>query len=458
MRTDAPPNRVPVCELHIEGDLPPHAMMDILVYAAIVALCLVIVGSYWTNHHRAAHRARARHDENREAGVGEPVTLHPSLDPNRCIGIGACVSACPEGEILGIVDGRAVLIEPTRCIGHSACAAACPVDAITLVFGTATRGVDIPMVRETFETNVEGIYIAGELGGMGLIRNAVTQGRQAVENLSQRRSHDPSVADVVIVGAGPAGLSASLQAETMALRYVTVDQDDVGGTLLSYPRQKLVMTQPMEIPMYGRFNKREARKEELLELWKTILQTTGVEVNTFERLESVVKPNGHFVVTTTRNEYATKNILLAIGRRGTPRKLGVPGEGLPTVTYKLIEPEQYRGRRMLVVGGGDSAVEAAVTLGQEEATRVTLSYRRDGFSRIKPENKRRIEAAADAGAVDVRFGSEVREIRRGEVVIEQGGKVEELANDYTLVLAGGELPTPLLRKLGVEIETKFGKR
>jgi putative YpdA family bacillithiol system oxidoreductase len=293
---------------------------------------------------------------------------------------------------------------------------------------------------------------------MGLIRNAVTQGRQAVENLAGRRSNDPSVADVVIVGAGPAGLSATLKAEEMGLRYITIDQDDVGGTLLSYPRQKLVMTQPMDIPIYGRFGKREARKEELLELWKTILGKTGVEVNTFERLDDVTKPNGHFVVTTTKNEYAAQNILLAIGRRGTPRKLGVPGEDLPTVTYKLIEPEQYRGKRMLVVGGGDSAVEAAVALGNERGTRVTLSYRRDAFSRIKPDNRRRIEAAGESGSVDIRFGTEVRQIRSDRVVLEADNATEEIDNDYTLVLAGGELPTPFLRKLGVEIETKFGKR
>jgi len=433
-------------------------MIDILVYAAVGALCLAIVGGYWAAHRRSARRARTKLDENRDAGIGEPVTLHPSLDPNRCIGIGACVSACPEGEILGIVDGRAQLIEPTRCIGHGACAAACPVDAITLVFGTATRGVDIPLVRETFETNVEGIYIAGELGGMGLIRNAVTQGREAIENLAGRRAGDRSMFDVVIVGAGPAGLSATLQAEKMGLRYVTIDQDDVGGTLLSYPRQKLVMTQPMDIPIYGRFGRREARKEELLELWHEILGKTGVEIHTFERLEDIERPNGHFVVRTAKHEYTAKNILLAIGRRGTPRKLGVPGEELPSVTYKLIEPEQYRGKRMIVVGGGDSAVEAAVALGKEKGTRVTLSYRRDAFSRIKPDNRRRIEDARRSGAVDVRFGSQVREIRRDSILLDEAGSTNEIENEYTLVLAGGELPTPFLRKLGVEIETKFGKR
>jgi len=433
-------------------------MTDSVVYVAVAAVCAVIFGGYLLRHRRSAVRARRKLEEQRHFGAGEPVTLHPSIDPNRCISIGACVSACPEGEILGIVDGRAELLDPTKCIGHGACAAACPVDAITLVFGTATRGVDIPVVRPTFETNVEGIYIAGELGGMGLIRNAVTQGRQAVENLAQRRSNDRSVYDVAIIGAGPAGLSATLQAEKEGLRYVTIDQDDIGGTLLSYPRQKLVMTQPMEIPLYGRFNRREVRKEELLELWRDILEKTGVCVNTRERLESVARPNGYFEVTTTKDRYAAKNILLAIGRRGTPRKLGVPGEDLPSVTYKLIEPEQYLGKRVLVVGGGDSAVEAAVTLGEQPGTTVTLSYRRDALSRVKPDNRRRVEEAVERGRVDARFRSAVREIRRDAVVLEQDGAPLELDNDYTLVFVGGELPTPFLKTLGVEVETKFGKR
>ena len=432
-------------------------MSDTLVYAAALALCAAFVYGYVARQKRRDARARQTREENIRAGVGEPVTLHPSLDPNRCISIGACVSACPEGEILGIVDGRAELIDPTRCIGHGACAAACPVGAISLVFGTATRGVDIPVVRETFETNADSIYIAGELGGMGLIRNAVTQGRQAVENLSQRPSNDPSVHDVAIVGAGPAGLSATLQAEKMGLRYVTIDQDDIGGTLLSYPRQKLVMTQPMDIPLYGRFNRREAHKEELLELWHDIVARTGVIINTHERLEDVTRPNGHFEVTTTKGRYVARNILLAIGRRGTPRKLGVPGEELPKVTYRLIEPEQYAGKNVLIVGGGDSAVEAAVALGAQSGTRATLSYRRDAFSRIKPGNQRRIEAAGSEGTVSLRLGSQVREIRSDNVVLEEGGNTAEIENDYTLVFVGGELPTPFLKRLGVEIETKFGK-
>jgi thioredoxin reductase/NAD-dependent dihydropyrimidine dehydrogenase PreA subunit len=388
----------------------------------------------------------------------EPVSLHPAIDPNRCISIGACVTACPEGEILGLVNGRAELIAPNKCIGHGACAAACPVDAISLVFGTATRGVDIPHVKPTFETNVESVYIAGELGGMGLIRNAVEQGRQAMENIAKSRSKDSAVLDVVVVGAGPAGLAATLQAHKDGLRYATVDQIGVGGTILTYPRQKLVMTQPMEIPLYGSFKERETTKEDLLELWNGIVSDNGVSVNTDERLESIVRPNGHYEVKTTKDTYLARNVLLAIGRRGTPRRLGVPGEDTSKVTYRLLEPEQYRGKRVLVVGGGDSAVEAAMALADTPGTTVTLSYRKDSFSRIKEGNEARIEKYMAGGSVRMLWESNVTEIHTDAVDIEVSGVSERLENDFVFVFIGGELPTPLLTRLGIVVETRFGER
>jgi thioredoxin reductase/NAD-dependent dihydropyrimidine dehydrogenase PreA subunit len=434
-------------------------MIEQLVYLGVILAAVAVFVAYVWRYRHATKRAGKKLQKSVEAGLTEPVTLHPEVDPNRCIGTGGCVNACPEGEIIGIVKGRFSLLAPNKCIGHGACMAACPVDAISLVFGSAKRGVDIPHVRDNFETNVDGIFIAGELGGMGLIRNAVTQGRQAVENIASRGAgKDPQVHDVVIVGAGPAGLSATLQAEKSGLRYVTIDQEDVGGTVLTYPRQKLVMTQPMEIPLYGKYTKREVQKEELLELWQGIVAKTGVEIRTRERLDSVVRPNGYFEVTTTAGQYATRNVLLAIGRRGTPRKLGVPGENATKVTYRLLEPEQYRGKKLLVVGGGDSAVEAATALAEVKGTEVTLSYRKRSFARVKEDNTRRIEAAAAGGRVRVVYESQVLRISQECVTLEHEGSTHEFANDYVFVFIGGELPTPLLAKMGVQIETKFGER
>jgi putative YpdA family bacillithiol system oxidoreductase len=425
---------------------------------ALTAIALFVI-AYFLRHRAATRRAKDKLRKSVAAGLTEPVTLHPDLDPNRCIGIGACTKACPEGDIIGIVNGRFTLLAPNKCIGHGACMAACPVDAISLVFGTAKRGVDIPHVRENFETNVDGIFIAGELGGMGLIRNAVTQGKQAMDSIAAReRSHDPSIFDVVIVGAGPAGLAATLQAEKNRLRYLTIDQDDIGGTVLTYPRQKLVMTQPMEFPLYGKFSQREILKEDLLGLWRKIIEQTGVDFHTRERLEDVVRSNGCFEVTTTRNQYPAKNILLAIGRRGTPRKLDVPGENISKVTYKLIEPEQYRDKKLLVVGGGDSAVEAALALARESGSMVTMSYRKNAFSRIKEDNRRQIGRAIESGAVNMLFESNVRHISNDSVTIEQNGREIDITNDFTFVLIGGELPTAFLKKLGIDIAIKFGER
>ena len=430
-----------------------------LVYIAVVTIAAAIVAAYLWRYRTATVRARHTLQRSVESGLTEPVTLHPEVNPNRCIGTGGCVKACPEGDIIGIVNGRFALLAPNRCIGHGACQAACPVDAISLVFGTAKRGVDIPYVRENFETNVEGIFIAGELGGMGLIRNAVTQGRQAVENIAARTNgRDPSVKDVIIVGAGPAGLSATLQAEKTGLRHITIDQEDIGGTVLTYPRQKIVMTQPMEIPLYGKYSRREINKEELLDLWHDIIKRTGVNVQTHERLESVVRVNGHFEVTTTRDRYAARNVLLAIGRRGTPRKLDVPGETSSKVTYRLLEPEQYRNKRLLVIGGGDSAVEAALALAAEPGTEVTLSYRKSSFSRIKQDNLAKINAAVRSGAVSAMMESQVERIDARHVALSCGGQTQELENDFVFVFIGGELPTPFLAKLGIQIETKFGER
>jgi len=434
-------------------------MIEQVVYLAVVLVAVSIVAAYLWRYRNATRNARAKLRKSVEAGMTEPVSLHPEVDPNRCIGTGGCVKACPEGEIIGIVNGRFSLLAPNKCIGHGACMAACPVDAITLVFGSAKRGVDIPHVRENFETNVDGIFIAGELGGMGLIRNAVTQGRQAVENIAARgKCADKSVHDVVIVGAGPAGLSATLQAEKAGLRYVTVDQEDIGGTVLTYPRQKLVMTQPMEIPLHGKYTRREIQKEELIDLWRDIIDKTGVEIRTRERLESVVRPNGYFEVATTGGGYAARNVLLAIGRRGTPRKLGVPGEETSKVTYRLLEPEQYRNKKLLVVGGGDSAVEAAVALAGVRGTDVTLSYRKTAFARIKEDNLRKIDEAIAAGSVAVLFESHVDRITPTTVDLSHNGTVQEYPNDFVFVFIGGELPTPFLAKMGVKIETKFGER
>jgi thioredoxin reductase/Pyruvate/2-oxoacid:ferredoxin oxidoreductase delta subunit len=410
---------------------------------------------YIARRRRNEREGSARLTEAVEAGLNEPASLHPVIDPRRCLNSMACVAACPENAI-GIVGGKAQLVNAGACIGHGACMAACPHDAIRLVFGTSKRGMDIPLVKPNFETNVPGVFIAGELGGMGLIRKAVEQGRQAIESIAKLKG-GAFPYDVVIVGAGPAGISASLAAKERKLKFVTLEQEDsFGGTVYHYPRHKVVMTAPVQLPIVGKMKFGKVSKESLLEFWMGVVKRTGLKINFVERMEGVRRDRQGFAVKTSRQEYRTRSILLAVGRRGTPRKLGVKGEAQPKVVYRLIDPEQYRGQHVLVVGGGDSALEAAVACAQERGTSVTLSYRSEAFSRVKQKNRELLQQAEAAGKLKVLLSSNVEEIGADTVRLDRGGKKIRLKNDAVIVCAGGVLPTPFLKEIGVQVDTKYG--
>ena len=393
-----------------------------------------------------------------EAGLTEPASLHPIIDPSKCLGCGACVSACPEGNILGLIKGKAQLIHPTKCIGHGACKVACPFDAITLVFGTEKRGIDIPNVEENFETNIKGIFIAGELGGMGLIRNAITQGRQAMDSIRKvARIGKGDDLDVVIVGAGPAGFSASLSAKQHGLRSVTLEQDSLGGTVFNFPRGKVVMTAPVDLPIVGKVKIRETTKEALLKMWIEIEQKTKLIINYREKMDDIKVTDNGFEVITNNKTYNTRAILLTIGRRGTPRKLGVPGEELPKVVYRLMDPAEFIDKHVLIVGGGDSALEAALSIAEEKGTHVTISYRSENFSRAKQKNQDNITAAVEKGNLKLILPSTVKTIQTDTVTLNVGDNEETIKNDGIIVCAGGILPTPFLKKIGIEVETKHGQ-
>ncbi len=432
-----------------------------LILWVYLAPLLFIWGLYTSLRIKKERRNNTNRDKALNAGLTEPASLHPVINHNRCIGCGSCVSACPEQsghEVLGIINEKSHLIGPTYCIGHGACKTACPHDAITLVFGTEKRGVDIPDVSPDFETNVPGIFISGELGGMGLIRNAIEQGRQAIESIRKVAGiGNGSQLDVLIVGAGPAGFSASLASMKHKLKCVTVEQDSLGGTVYNYPRGKLVMTAPVQLPMVGKVKFRETTKEKLLAFWQKVEKETGVKINYKERVDEISKTEQGFEVRTNRGTYKTRTILLAIGRRGIPRKLGVPGEDHPKVAYRLIDPEQYRGHNVLIVGGGDSALEAAASIATEPKTNVTISYRSDTFSRAKEKNRHKIKEAEASGRLKVLMSSNVKNITPTHVRIDQEGKLIEIPNDAIIVNAGGILPTGFLEKIGVNVETKHGE-
>jgi len=430
-----------------------QAYLTTLLYLlpAIIALIL-----YYRRHRKKETHSRARMAESVKSGIPEPVTLHPVIDPNRCLGSSACVKACPE-HALGIVRGKAVLVQPDHCIGHGACAAACPMEAIQLVFGTEKRGIDIPQVKPTFETNVPGIFIAGELGGMGLIRKGIDQGARAIETIRKNRGRGGEL-DVVIVGAGPAGIAASLAAKESGLRFVTIEQEDsLGGSIFHYPRRKLAMTAPMTLPIVGKVNKLEISKEELLKFWSSITRENSIKINFTERMDTITKTGSGFLVKTSKDRYTTKNVLLAIGRRGTPRKLGVVGEEQEKVVYRLIDAEQYRGMHVLVVGGGDSAAEAALSIAAERGTTVTISCRGEEiFTRPKDKNRQQLKHSVEEERIRVYLDANVKEIGPDTVTLIYKGKETAIKNDAVIVCVGGTLPTPMLKDIGVMVNTYYG--
>jgi thioredoxin reductase/NAD-dependent dihydropyrimidine dehydrogenase PreA subunit len=429
----------------------------LIIYVCLVAIVILL----YMRRRQRLHREHARDlQQSVEAGLVEPPSLHPVINASRCIGSGSCARSCPE-EALGVVNGKAVLKNASACIGHGACLSACPVEAISLVFGTETRGIDIPNLSPEFESNVPGIFIAGELGGMGLIRKAAEQGRQAVEAIRRKRgsAKGSDELDVVIVGCGPAGLSAGLSAIHHQLRYRIIEQEDsLGGAVYHYPRNKITMTAPVKLAIVGKVKFGEVSKERLLEFWQGVVQRTGLKVSFRERLVTIERRGEGFVVQTDRGSYATRSVLLAMGRRGTPRKLDVPGEESSKVVYRLVDAEQYAGRKVLVVGGGDSALEAALAISEQPGASVILSYRSAAFGRVKQKNRERLEAARAAGQVNVLLSSKVESIDVDAVHIEQEGKKSSYPNDAVIVCAGGELPTPLLQKVGIQFQTKFGTR
>jgi thioredoxin reductase/ferredoxin len=420
---------------------------------------LFLVWSWQVARRRTiASKGRDAHAQAQRVGLNEPVSLHPTINASLCVGCSECVKACPEKEsdVLGMIDGKAELINAGDCIGHGACRTSCPVGAISLVFGTAKRGIDIPVLTPEFETNVPGIYVAGELGGMGLIRNALVQGTEAVEAIARRRQRRQGMIDVVIVGAGPAGFAASLTAMSLGLKYVTLEQESLGGCVFQYPRAKLVMTSPVEVPIIGKLKITQTSKEELLEFWQNVEKKTGVAIRYKERVESITPRGGGFLIRTSKGQYAASSVLLAIGRRGTPRKLGVPGEELSKVVYRMIDPEQYSGQRVLVVGGGDSALEAAASIAESTNAKVALSYRGEAFTRAKARNRERLESARKSGRLHVVMRSQVRQIAQDAVVVEQSGKLMRIPNEVVIVAAGGIVPTDFLKNVGVQVQTKYG--
>lgn len=378
-----------------------------------------------------------------------------------CVGCGSCVAACPEDGALTL-QGKLAMVDPARCKGHGECVTACPMGAISVVRGSATNRVVVPQLDANFETNVPGLYIVGELGGRALIKNAVNEGRVAAEHVvkvagrrrAQSGEHAGGIVDVAIIGSGPSGLSAGLVAHRAELDYLLLEQGTLAETVRKYPRHKVLFAEPLAMPLYGDLWVSDASKESLLAIWEGVIARTGLRVRSGQHVRRISRDHDSFAVETDDSTHRARAVVLALGRRGTPRRLEVPGEDLPTVFYDIAEMSDFAGRRVLVVGGGDSAIESALGLANQAGTTVTLSYRGDAFSRLKERNRERIDAAVAAGRVTLLLQSQVREIRENVAVLDVEGTTRIVPCDDVVIRIGGEPATAMLEQLGVRMVTK----
>ncbi|MFT5478345.1 MAG: thioredoxin reductase/Pyruvate/2-oxoacid:ferredoxin oxidoreductase delta subunit [Planctomycetota bacterium] len=407
-------------------------------------------------------------EENTRAGSEGAQLQHPVVDLSRCLGCATCVAACPEQDVLGLIHGQAMVINGAHCRGIAACERECPVGAISVTLSNANERDDIPALESDLEAvGSPGLFLAGEVTAHALIKTAIGHGAAVGAAVAERvrsasaeapRAQDANLLDLCIVGAGPAGLACALEAKRNGLNFLTIDQESsFGGTVSKYPRRKLVLTQPVDLPIYGRLGASSYTKEELMDLWLRIASEQQLPIQggqVFEGLER--DEQGNYLVRTASGSYAARNVCLAVGRRGVPRQLGIPGEDLPKVAFSLLDANSYQGRHVLVVGGGDSAVEAALALAEQSGNQVTLSYRKEAFFRVRPRNRERIDAAVAASRLRVIYRSQLLAIHPDSVELatsgDSGSEALSLRNDEVFIMLGGIPPIELLRRSGVSFD------
>jgi thioredoxin reductase len=439
-------------------------MSWLLLLGLVLALCIAFLAALARRSELARMQGGlGRREYERRAGA-ESLLRHPVVDLSRCLGCATCVASCPEEGVLELVHGQALVVNGARCVGHRACERECPVGAITVTVANLSERHDVPVVSESLESvSAPGLFLAGEVTAHALIKTAIEQGAAAAAEVARRLTQGPARAGehpFLIVGAGPAGLAAALEAKRLGLAFTVLDQEhEIGGTVAKYPRKKLVLTQPVELPLAGPLGggRTSFEKEELVALWQEIAARRELTIHggiTYLGCERGV--DGGFLVHTSAGDLRARYVCLAIGRRGSPRRLGVPGEEEAKVAYGLLDARSYQGRRCLVVGGGDSAAETALALAEQPGNEVLLSYRREGFFRVRERNRARLEVAARTGRLKFLMQSEVRAIHPTAVELELaapgGGRRMRVPNDEVFVMAGGTAPLETLARSEVSCD------
>ena len=442
-------------------------LFSVLFTAALALGLAIVVLTLWRRREemRRYERSHRERSEAIERGSHKARLIHPDIDLSKCIGCGACVRACPEDGVLDLLHGQAVVVHGARCVGHGRCAEACPTSGIALTFADLSTRTDLPAITEEFEAvGMPGLFLAGELTGFSLVRTAIGHGTTVADaahrrlNDAPRNGGDPAVVDLLIVGIGPAGMACALRAKELGISTDLIEQaDEVGGTVAAYPRKKMVMTQPMVLPLHGKLNRLEYQKEELVALWNELISKHALPVRTGVRMKELRRePDGTYIAETSAGPVRARTVCLSLGRRGTPRKLGVPGEDLPKVLYNLLDAESYKGRHILVVGSGDSAVEAAMALGQQEGNTVTLAARSRDLPRIKSKNNARLQQMVREKRVDLITDFAPQRIDADSVTLTRtadgASETKVLRNDDVFVCIGGDPPFELLKRAGVSFD------